>query len=118
MDRLAIDHQLAIFSGRPRAELQLTLSRFIPDNQWRATVGAEDVANKKPAPDGLLAIAAAHKGGTFTYVGDNVDDARCARAAGVRFIGVAGNRAGTCELLQAEGAVAVIENINQLEEVL
>jgi HAD superfamily phosphatase len=119
MERLAAGHQLAIFTGRPRAEMEITLSRFVPSIAWATTVTAADVANLKPAPNGLLRISEEHADGTITYVGDNVDDGRSARAAGVRFIGVAERRSdGLRELLEREGAAAVIENINEIEEVL
>ncbi len=114
LERLAVKHQLAIFTGRPRAEVNITLSRFSPDVPWQTIIADGDVANAKPAPDGLLAIASAHGHTVTAYVGDTVDDARSARIAGVRFIGVSSSR----ELLQAEGAAAVIENINEIEKVL
>ena len=119
MERLATKHQLAIFTGRPRAELELTLARFASIIPWTMSVAYEDVAALKPAPDGLRKIADAHGQNTLTYIGDNIDDARSARAAGVRFIGIAEPGSGTLrELLESEGAIAVIENINKLEEVL
>ena len=56
------------------------------------------------------------------YVGDTVDDARSAKAAGVPFIGIASpsseRRDELVSLLHAEGAKAVLNDINQLEEVL
>ncbi len=119
LERLATRYDLAIFTGRPRAEMDLTLSRFTPETRWAITITSGDVTNLKPAPDGLRAIATAHAGCTITYVGDTVDDARSARAAGVRFIGIANrNSVGLRDLLEREGAAAVIENINQIEEVL
>jgi len=119
IERLASRHRLAIFTGRPRDEMEITLSRFVPDVPWAMTITSGDVANLKPAPDGLQAIMEAHAGCAITYFGDNVDDARSARAAGVRFIGIASRTsAGLCELFEKEGAAAVIENINEIEEVL
>jgi phosphoglycolate phosphatase-like HAD superfamily hydrolase len=51
-----------------------------------------------------------------------VDDARSARAAGVPFIGIAAPATARhrklAELLQTEGALAVLPDINALEEVL
>lgn len=119
LSRLGGRYTLAIFSGRPRAEIDLTLARFAPDIRWHAIVAEEDVARAKPAPDGLQAIAAAQPGAALVYVGDNIDDARSARAADVSFIGIADP--GQEQLIQsfhAEGAVAVIENVNQIEGVL
>ncbi len=119
MERLALRHHLAIFTGRPRPEMEITLSRFVPEISWATTVTSGDVQHLKPAPDGLLAIIEAHAGCAITYFGDNVDDARSARAAGVRFIGIANRSSvGLGALLEREGAAAVIENINQIDEVL
>ena len=119
LERLASRHRLAIFTGRPRNEMEITLSRFVPDLCWSMTVTLADVQNLKPAPDGLLAIIKAHPDCAITYFGDNVDDARSARAAGVRFVGVASRTsAGLRELFESEGAAAVIENINEIEGVL
>ena len=119
LERLASRHRLAIFTGRPRDEMQMTLSRFVPDLRWSMTVTLDDVQNLKPAPDGLLAIIEAHPDCTVTYFGDNVDDARSGRAAGVRFIGIASPTSpGLRELFESEGAAAVIENINDIEGVL
>jgi phosphoglycolate phosphatase-like HAD superfamily hydrolase len=56
------------------------------------------------------------------YVGDTVDDARAAKAAGVPFVGVAAVdahfREETVALLEAEGARAVVESVNELEGAL
>jgi phosphoglycolate phosphatase-like HAD superfamily hydrolase len=50
------------------------------------------------------------------------DDARCARAAGARFVGVASPACSwhkdLTQALLDEGAEAVIDDINQLETVL
>ena len=50
------------------------------------------------------------------------DDARSAKAAGVPFIGIvaltSARREELCSLLKAEGAKAVLDDINQLESVL
>lgn len=119
LERLAENHRLCIFTGRPRAELNLTLHRCAREVKWGMIVADGEVAQGKPAPDGLRAIAANHPGATLTFVGDTVDDARSARAADTRFIGVAhAGSGGLRELLKCEGAAAVIENINDIEGVL
>ena len=114
--RLGEKYALAIFTGRPRAEIDITLARFVPEVRWVSIIADNEVANAKPAPDGLHAIASAHPGSALIYVGDNVDDARSARAAAVRFIGVADE--DDANILQREGAAAVVRNVNELEEVL
>jgi phosphoglycolate phosphatase-like HAD superfamily hydrolase len=80
------------------------------------------VANSKPAPDGLLDVQRAKPDAKLWYIGDTVDDARSARAAGVAFVGVAARNHSTRDeilrLFAEEKAVAVIENVNELEQVL
>ena len=81
-------------------------------------VSANDVECEKPAPDGLLKIAALRPSKKLLYIGDTVDDARCAKSAYVPFIGVAANhsprRDELIALLQLEGAIQVIEDINEI----
>ena len=121
-DRLAQRFDFAVFTGRMRWEAQVTLDRCAPGLRFDPIVGMEDVTALKPAPEGLLKIAAAAGGRTIWYVGDSVDDARCARAAAVPFIGIAApgspRRAELAALFHAEEAVAVIDDINQLEGAL
>ncbi len=122
LERLAGSYRLAIFTGRPRAEALMTLDRFAPRVVFDPLVGEEDVDQGKPNPEGLEKIAAREPGAALWYVGDALDDARSARAAGVPFIGIAdaaNPRAGELrDLLQEEGARAVIDNINRIEGVL
>lgn len=121
-DRLGARFDLAIFTGRMRWEAEVTLRRCAPSLRFHPVIGMGDVTALKPAPEGLLKIAAASGGGPIWYVGDTVDDARCARAAAVPFIGIAWpdcpRRDELMALFHAEKAVAVLENINQLESVL
>jgi HAD superfamily phosphatase len=123
LDRLGQRHALCIFTGRMRYEVDFTLGRFIPGVHWSMIVADDNVKNSKPAPDGLLAIMAAHPNARVTYVGDTIDDARSAQAAGnVRFVGIAHynnpRREELVTLLRSHGAIAVLENVNELEEVL
>jgi HAD superfamily phosphatase len=122
LDRLSGRFRLAVFTGRLRWEAELTLRRFAPELRVDPIVGADDVPNHKPAPDGLLHIGKLAPGSELWYVGDTVDDARSARAAGVPFIGIAApssaRRDELMALLHAEGARAVLDDINQLEDAL
>jgi HAD superfamily hydrolase (TIGR01548 family) len=122
LERLADQFQLAIFTGRRMFEARPTLDRFAQHLRFDPIVCAEHVANLKPAPDGLLKIAELVPGRRFCYVGDSVDDARCAGAAGVPFIGIAPKShvryQEIVQLFRSESAVAVLESINQLEEIL
>lgn len=122
LERLRARFRLAIFTGRRQYEIEPTLARFGAGGIFDPIVTAEMVARLKPAPDGLIQIAARHPGAAIWYVGDTVDDARAARAAGVPFIGVAAlsnpRRRDLVAALKAENAATVIEDINQLEAVL
>jgi HAD superfamily phosphatase len=115
LERLAASYELAIFTGRPRREAQITLER----EGWLGRfhlVTLDDVEHEKPSPDGLFKIAAAKPGKRMVYLGDTVDDARSGKAAGVPFIGIAAHDDGS--LLYSEGAYAVLRDINSLESVL
>jgi HAD superfamily phosphatase len=122
LDRLSGTHELAIFTGRLRYEADISLSRFASDFRFDPIICSDDVVNGKPAPDGLHSILRMKPGRKLIYVGDTVDDARSARAAGVPFIGIAADshsrRGDLVKLFERENAVAIIENINEIEAVL
>jgi HAD superfamily phosphatase len=118
LERLAETYCLAVFTGRERWEAELTLKRFAPHLVFSPIIGMHEVPRRKPHPDGLLDILKLATGGKVWYVGDTVDDARCARAAGVPFIGIAAGNQELAALLKAEDAVAVLDDINGLEDAL
>jgi HAD superfamily hydrolase (TIGR01548 family) len=109
---------LAIFTGRNQLEARITLERECCRDRFKTIIGSDDVVNGKPHPEGLLKIAALHTGAQLLYIGDTVDDARSARAANVPFIGVAGpetpRRADVAALLESEGAIRVLCDINEI----
>ncbi len=117
-EALADRFDLAIFTGRSQLEAGITLDRERCRERFKTIIGSDDVANGKPHPEGLLKIAAQYPGAQLLYVGDTVDDARSARAANVPFIGVAGpetpRRAEVAALLESEGAIDILSDINEL----
>ena len=121
LEELNRQFQFAVFTGRPKAEAELTLKRFAGGVVFHPVIGMDEVLNHKPHPEGLLRIIEAHPGRTVYYIGDTVDDARCARAAKVAFIGIAApsnpRYLDLVFLFQAEGAYAIIDDINVLAEV-
>jgi HAD superfamily phosphatase len=121
LEKLNERFHFALFTGRPRREAEFTLKRFAPQMRFDPIVGMYDVDNHKPAPDGLLRILADHSPAPLFYVGDTVDDARCAKAAGVPFIGIAApsnpRYLDLVFLFHAENAHAIVDDINYLEEV-
>ena len=122
LTRLAARARLAIFTGRDRRELNATISRLGLQAQFSPVITSENVAHGKPAPDGLLLIQRTHPGARLVFIGDTVDDARSAQAAQVPFIGIAApdspRRQSLVAALNDAGALAVIEDINQIEGVL
>jgi HAD superfamily phosphatase len=88
VERWAKRFELDLFTGRTRKEFTYTFDRWPGAQHFRIVVTMDDVARKKPYPDGLLKILGGRDPGTALYVGDNVDDALAARAAGVRFLAI------------------------------
>jgi len=117
IEELAARYTLAIFTGRNTLELGITLDREGCRHRF-LSVTSDDVTRFKPDPEGLQKIMAAHPGRELLYLGDSVDDARSARAADVPFIGIAGDDEKLAALLEIEGAVAVLKNINELKDLL
>lgn len=117
--RLSAGAELAIFTGRVRKELDYTLDRYGVREFFRHIVTAEDVSRPKPAPDGLAAILNGRDPSKAIYVGDNVDDALAAQAAGMPFVGVVSReieRSRTREaLLRSYGARTILGNVKELE---
>jgi HAD superfamily phosphatase len=122
LERLSQRFRLAVFTGRLKWEAEFTLRRFIPHLTVEPIIGMEEVRKLKPDPEGLLLIRTLYPGSDLYYVGDSVDDACCALAAGIPFIGIA-SPANPCHadlvrLFQVQEAMAVLDDINGLESVL
>lgn len=118
LERLGARFALSIFTGRTREEAAVTLSRYANGVAFDPIITTDDIEQSKPAPDGILRIKDLLAGRELFYIGDTVDDARAASAAAVRFIGIAGGNPGLASLLKREGAIAVLQSINQVETVL
>ncbi len=122
LERLSECRSLGIFTGRGMQSARFTLDRFCPAIEFDPIVTNEQVENLKPAPDGLLLIQRAAGGMELVFVGDNIDDCRAAKSAGVRFVGIAApdtpRHAETRALFEKLGAEAVLQSVNQLEACL
>ena len=122
LERLGQRFELSLFTGRLRYEADITLRRFASGLAFDPMICADDVIAAKPSPEGLVAIQKQRPGKKLWYIGDTVDDARCARAAGVPFIGIAAHthkkRDELIGLFQQEKAVAILENVNEIESAL
>jgi len=120
LEALHSQFDFALFTGRPRAEAQITLDRFAAGLNFDPIVGMHEVARHKPDPEGLLLLKPSDR--PCYYIGDTVDDARCARAAAVPFIGIAAPSnplyVDLVFLFQEQGAYAIVDDINYLPEVI
>ena len=82
-------YRLAIFTGRPRADADYVLRRFAVADAFDHVIALEDVSVQKPDPEGLFELQRRHAPAPLAaYVGDSIDDARAAAAAGVPFIAI------------------------------
>jgi HAD superfamily hydrolase (TIGR01548 family) len=116
--RLSQHSELAIFTGRTWQELNYTLDRNDVRGSFKTIITVEEVANPKPAPDGLLRILNGRAPTNALYLGDNVDDALAAQSAQVPFLailpktGEERRQRGT-RLLEL-GALAILNDIKEL----
>jgi HAD superfamily phosphatase len=122
LERLASRAKLAIFTGRAKYEADVTLERYADGIRFHPLITDECVANPKPAPDGLRLIMQEYPEQLIWYLGDTVDDAQSARAAGVPFIGVSTpdnpRHEEIAGILRDCGAFTVLEDVNQLEALI
>lgn len=114
----AMGVKLGIATSKARARLDLDLSRLGLADYFAYTVTGDEVANGKPAPDPIFAVAdglgvAVENG---LYVGDGENDVRAAHAAGMRAVGVAfGFHPAEC---RAEGPEYFVDSYAELVEVV
>ena len=117
--RLEKQAELAIFTGRTSKELDYSLERYKVRKFFRQIVTADNVKRPKPDPEGLLRILDGRDPGSAVYVGDNVDDAQAARAAGLPFVGIlfgrGEERRERKKVLRDLGANAVLGDVTRLE---
>ncbi len=117
--RLAGRAELALFTGRVRAEADYTLDRCRVREFFRQIITVEDVQRPKPDPEGLLKILNGRDPATALYLGDNVDDALASRAAQIPFLGILPRnseaRRTRSALLTKHGARAILDDVKELE---
>jgi HAD superfamily hydrolase (TIGR01548 family) len=119
LQRLQRIADLAIFTGRVWRELDYTLDRAKVREFFNPILTVEDVTRPKPHPEGLQKILDGCPATLAFYVGDNVDDALAANAAGVRFVGILPRKSqerrqrGT--QLRKLGAESILGEVQELE---
>lgn len=118
LDQLAAHYQLAIFTGRPREHAEYVLRRFQTASAFARLLVMEDVVQGKPHPEGLERLRAEFAPAPIAaYIGDTIDDARCATASGTCFIGILPRTHSTYPelraLFTAAGCREIVEDVNQ-----
>jgi HAD superfamily hydrolase (TIGR01548 family) len=110
--------ELNLFTGRTRKEFVYTFERMPAASLFRNVVTMDDVKKKKPSPEGLFKILGDRDPKSALYLGDNIDDALAARAAGVLFMAIVPpgsfdfrNRANQFREL---GALAILNKVTDL----
>ena len=88
IERWAARFELNLFTGRTRREFTYSFDRWAGTRHFRTVITMDDVARKKPFPDGLLKILGKRDPGSALYLGDNVDDGLAAQAARVPFMAI------------------------------
>lgn len=88
MEEMGLD-MLGIATGRYRKEAELGLKVTGLDRYFSEIVSDFEVKNSKPAPDTIKKIIRETGAkGLLAYVGDNIDDVKAAKAAGILSIAV------------------------------
>jgi HAD superfamily hydrolase (TIGR01548 family) len=113
--RLAGRAELALFTGRVRAEIDYTLDRCEVREFFTKIVTVEDVKRPKPDPEGLLKILNGREPAQALYLGDNIDDAISSQSAGILFLGVLPPKSPRRPLLRRFGARTILGDICELE---
>ncbi|MBI2576889.1 histidinol-phosphate transaminase [Candidatus Woesearchaeota archaeon] len=121
LEALSRTYSLALVTGRPGKEAYSVLRRNKTLEYFDAILAREGTPRQKPAPDGLQKVLKRFPNETAFYFGDSVDDMKAAANAGINPIGVLPPQDTSPSLrniLIANGAERVIENINQVQKVL
>src|SRR5262249_90894 len=84
----AARYELNLFTGRNRKEFSFTFEKWPGTRHFRTIVTMDDVKKMKPDPEGLHKILRGRDPASALYLGDNIDDALAARAAGVPFAAI------------------------------
>ena len=107
---------LAICTNKPERLTHLLLDALGWNGRFRAVVGADTLASRKPDPAPLHEAVARAGGGRAVFVGDSITDAETARAAGLPFVAVSFGFSD--RPVEALGADAVIDDYGELVGVL
>lgn len=123
LENLSKNYSIALFTGRPKIEAEFTLKKFNIDKYFSKIITMDDLPENRQKPDtlGLELIQKAFMSKNLIYLGDTVDDMKCAKAYEITGIGVlppSDKSDGLKDLLYVCGAKYVINNVNELTDIL
>lgn len=123
LETLSKNYVLAVFTGRPRQEAEYALNKFNIKHYFSKIITMDDVPKDKQKPDtcGLSLIENALKGSKIYYLGDTVDDMKCASNFNATAIGVlppSDKSDGLKDLLYLSKANYVINDVNEIISIL
>ncbi len=123
LEELSKNYNMAIFTGRPQREAFYTLDKFDIKKYFQKIITMDDLPSdrQKPHTLGLHLIKESFFTDKLVYMGDTVDDARCAGSFGAIGVGVlppSNKTEELKELLIKCGDKAVVENINDIKNIL
>jgi len=120
-------YRLGIVTGRPKEEAYYVLKKFKVLGFFDAVIAMEDCGKKqKPNPFGInlalkrLNLAKANKKSAI-YIGDNIDDIKAAKNAGIKSIGILSSNINSKSLKKPminNGAIKILNDINKLASVI
>ena len=126
LDRLTERSAVCVLTGRPRGEARIALDRVGLDVPAELTITMDDPTPGKPAPEPLRLLAERTDADSVVFVGDTLDDVRCAvnaadvdpdrtyHGVGVLTGGLSGESGR--EAFADAGASAVLADVNELPD--
>jgi len=119
IEKWAKGRELSLFTGRTRQEFTYTFERWPAARCFRTVVTMDD-AKKKPDPEGLRIILEGRDRAAALYLGDNIDDALAAEAAGMPFMAILPKAAHDyrqrARKFRELGALRLLERARDLEK--
>jgi HAD superfamily phosphatase len=123
LKKLAEKNEICILTGRPKEEALFALRRFGVKGFFKTVISMDDLPKEKQKPDPFGLLQLRKKFGTTEnyYFGDTLSDIACAKAAGFFGVGVLppqDKSNGLSKKMLWEGAIAVLKDINEIEEAI
>lgn len=123
IQNLCKDHNLAIFTGRPKQEAIYALQKNGILDYFYPIITMDDLPNDKQKPNtlGIDIIKSKVLTNQMFYFGDTIDDMVCANCSDIKPIGVLppqDKSESLTDSLKKNGAIIVLNNVNEIKKAL